>query len=364
MILSAAYYHINMKEKASIFSSSQLLDSQPTAPRLNQDLILARDKPSRQFILQPDSEFSPQIAWLMSFPNSGTSFTMTMVSRASNKSFATNYGEEVTGKDDEESLTIYPRRPEGPYWAGMSGKIATPRELPDKFVLTKTHCGSRCLNCGPDEYVEDDTTFLKRCASGHARISPKRRRIDVEYPPTRVGKAIHLIRNPMHNIIARYHLEHRHHGYKNDTKWLKKHSNDANGFQDYCEDMDNEYQKQDEKYFKGQIPNAPCHGEFYKFTQWHNLVHDSLRLVPIEVPVLVVYYEEYSNFFNETVSTILDFLELEHVGVLREFTARSDYDHYFSKDQLIEIRKMVRRTAHDETWELLKHYFEGIEGPQ
>jgi hypothetical protein len=369
---AGVYYYITVKEKASIMSfgaqsasslSGKTVSKSDTTNVGGTDVIPAarlKDEATKEFILKPKHEFTPAIVWLMSFPNSGTSYTMTMVARSSGRAFATNYCDEVMAPDDEESLSIYPRRPEGPFWAGMSGKISTPRDLPDKYVLTKTHCGSRCLNCGPDDYVETPEYFLKRCASGHSRVAPRRRRVDVDYPPERVAKAIHLIRNPFHNIIARYHLEHRHHGYKNETGWLEKHGNDREGLKKYCRDLDRTYKKQDEEYFgKDKIPKAPCHGEFYKWTQWHNLAHEGLELIEAfhEVPAITVYYEDYSKKFNTTVARILEFLELEHVGVLREFSARSDYGGYFTKEQENEVRDLVKSVASKKTWNQVKHYF-------
>ena len=295
----------------------------------------------------------------MSFPNSGTSYTMTMVEEASTKAFATNYCDEVTDRSDKESLSIYPRRPEGPFWAGKSGKIATPRDLPDKYVITKTHCGSRCLNCGPDEYIETPQYFLQRCASGYARVPPKRRRMEVQYPPERVAKAIHLIRNPFHNIIARYHLARKNQAYKNRTDWLDRYSNDKDGFQQYCRDFDETFKKQDEAYFGiDKVPQAPCHGEFYKWTQWHNLVHEGLGLIQDHrVPVLTVYYEDYSTKFNATVARILNFLELDHLGFLKDFSPRSDYEVYFTDEQENQVRELVKSVASEKTWSLVKHYF-------
>jgi len=332
---------------------------------------------SGKFVLEPENEFTPAIAWLMSFPNSGTSFTMTMVARSSMKSFATNYGDEVIALDEPNSLSIYPRRPEGPFWPGMSGKMHTPRDLPDKYVITKTHCGSRCSNCGPDEYIESPEEFLRRCTLGHARLTPakERRKYDVEYPSERVHKAIHLIRNPMHNIIARYHLEHRHKGYKNDTAWQNDHSNDAEGLHKWCEAFDNTYLQENIQFYGSEtnIPKAPCHGEFYKWTQWHNLAHATIRIMRGEqeegfghdfpardVPVLRVYYEDYNTNFQETAGGILTFLELEQVAPFREFASRKDYGEYFTDQQLKEIRHLVKTVATEHTWRDVKHYFAGV----
>ena len=327
---------------------------------------------SGKFVLTDKIELLPQIAWLMSFPNSGTSFTMTMVARSTNKSFATNYGNEVIADDEEDSLSIYPRRPEGPYWPGMSGKVNAARPLPSKYVMTKTHCGSRCSNCGPDEYIEIAEEFLKRCASGHGEYTPgnKRRRYDTNYPTDRVHRAIHLYRNPMHNIIARYHLVHRHQGYKNRTQWQDDHTNDAKGLHKYCENFRKDYRAQDEAFFgKQKIPKAPCFGEFYKWTQWHNLVHESVHILREggpegglrrDFPVLKVYYEDYNTAFEQTTKSIFEFLELEQVAPLREFTSRSDYGDYFPQDELIEIKRLVKSVASNATWEDVKHYFDGV----
>jgi len=328
---------------------------------------------SGKFVLAPDNEFKPGIAWLMSFPNSGTSFTMTMVSRSTNRSFATNYGNEVIAPDETDSISIYPRRPEGPYWPGLSGKQHTPRDLPDTYVITKTHCGSRCSKCGPDEYIETTEEFLTRCASGHGEFTPgsKRRRYDSVYPTEWVQRAIHLYRNPMHNVIARYHLEHRHKGYKNDTKWQNSHQNDAEGLHKWCEGTAKTYKAEDVAFFGSEeaIPKAPCHGEFYKWTQWHNLAGESVRMLREggpeggprrDVPVLKIYYEDYNDRFEETAASVLDFLELRQVAPFREFTSRSDYGGYFPPDELVAIRDLIRSVATDATWSDAERYFHDV----
>lgn len=244
----------------------------------------------------------------------------------------------------------------------------TPRDLPEKYVITKTHCGIRCSDCGPATYVETPEEFLRRCTLGHARLTPAkvRRKYDVEYPSERVHKAIHLIRNPMHNIIARYHLEHRHKGYKNDTQCQENHSNDANGLKKWCKANTKKYKTEDEAFFLEGIPKAPCHGEFYKWTQWHNLAHASLAIMrgadktAREVPRLRVYYEDYKERFETTAQQILDFLELEQVAPFREFRSRSDYGGYYSDKELRDIKKLVQSVASEETWKDVRHYFKGV----
>ena len=90
----------------------------------------------------------PDIAWLMSFPNSGTSYTMRLVQAVSNTTAATNYAEECKQDRSGRVATLY-GSPSGPYLrqqvhdGGMS--------LPKKYILTKTHCGGRCVHCIPGE---------------------------------------------------------------------------------------------------------------------------------------------------------------------------------------------------------------------
>ena len=100
-----SYYWVSVKERQSLLDFRQIstIDTNNKS-----DLALTDNGKVKSinpyFILEPDDEFTPKIAWLMSFPNSGTSYTMTLVGRASNRSFATNYASEVTPKDAISSL--------------------------------------------------------------------------------------------------------------------------------------------------------------------------------------------------------------------------------------------------------------------
>lgn len=325
-----------------------------------------------QFVLSDEEEFQPKIIWLASFPNSGTSFTLSGVEKLSNKSIATNYGDEVTARD-KYSLSIYPLRIEGPYWRGstFSEKLGVGRDLPDQYVLTKTHCGGRCSSCGPKEYVETTASFLKKCASGHGRFPPRRQRHLVHYPPNRVHKAIQLIRNPFHNVVARFHLDRRNKASKPSkyAEWVEAHPDNAQGFDKWCQDMNTIYQEEDEQVFADDARNVlqvlrpiPCRAEFYMYMQWHNLLHESLELLKQEanrdIPLLTIYYEDYGKDLNATFASILDFVQLEAIGKFPDFTPRDDaYQEYFTKEQRKDIKAFMKHVASNTTWNQIQRYF-------
>jgi len=85
----------------------------------------------------------PDIAWLMSFPNSGTSYTMRLVQAVSNTTAATNYAEECQQDASGRVATLFDS-PSGPY-------LRQQVPLPKRYILTKTHCGGRCVHCIPGE---------------------------------------------------------------------------------------------------------------------------------------------------------------------------------------------------------------------
>ncbi|VEU40350.1 unnamed protein product [Pseudo-nitzschia multistriata] len=396
---------------------------------------------------QPEPLFDPQIAWLASFPNSGTSFTLTMVARATNTTFATNYGIEANyGSKDEPSMPIYPRHPEGPFMPNSETSFHH-RSLPyGKYVITKTHCGGYCFQCNPADYAygyregsrdqagEDPSgtttsrsyssihpavSFLQDCASGHA-VDTKGNLVDVAYPPERVSRVIHLYRNPLHNVIARFHLERKHHGDANttqDQEWLENHPDDRVGLQRFCASQNKHREERETAFFasdffaqkdgnddeptlsyarrngdhlastKSGIPtaqsqpqpsmqasswndlvaNVPCKAEFFRYIQWHNLLHEALDYVPHKLPVLTVYYEDYGGgeeSYRATTASVLEFLELEPIagdkrGNVKwtEFRSRTDYDGFFSDDDRSTIASFLRTLASFRVWGEIEHYF-------
>lgn len=298
----------------------------------------------------------------MSFPNSGTSFTIHLTRQATNRSFATNYADEVTPKGHFSS-SIYPLRNSGPFW-DANGLIFAPKRLPETYVLTKTHCGSRCFPCGPTEYMDTLESFEKACSSGHARLPPKAsKKMDVKYPSDRVKKAIHLVRNPFDNIVARFHLDRRHriklHG--NETQFARSHPDNSTGFQRWCKAIDDYYLAEEKKAFGktfgSVLESVPCRGEFFKYIQWHNLALETKK--KLDVPVLILHYEDYENDLPGVEKSILEFLQLPPEGNVTDvFLTRPDQDSYFSKADREHIRRMSRELSSQGTWRLIERYFE------
>jgi hypothetical protein len=111
---------------------------------------------------------SLQIAWLMSFPNSGTSYTQKMIRHVTLTRTASNYGNEAKGAKGA-SPTVFADQPTGPFW--QDTHIHPEYSLPTDYALTKTHCGGRCENCPPTK-VGALSAFLRSSSKLKYRTSP------------------------------------------------------------------------------------------------------------------------------------------------------------------------------------------------
>ena len=92
----------------------------------------------------------PGIAWLLSYPNSGTSYTLQIVKESSDFAIATNYGTEANKHLLEKSIPIHKNYVNGPFRTNDRN-----RKAPKNYVLTKTHCGGRCVRCSPRKLIND-----------------------------------------------------------------------------------------------------------------------------------------------------------------------------------------------------------------
>ena len=335
----------------------------------------------------------PQIAWLLSFPNSGTSYTLAMVERASNRSIASNYGIEFSNQHHNPEL-VHSDHPEGPFWEGPESFIrfgSTYRPLPKEYVLTKTHCGSRCVHCPAHEYLVNASVFLQECRRTTSRNGTNTK-LAYEIDHERVHRAVHVVRHPMNNVVSRFHLNARNSNRKLEHAQRKGKRLDetplpinAKGFRLYCQRMaedDNlprdaqllwqrptdwpimdKYRPKSAKELAKWMAAIPCAPEFARYVIWHNhVVHSVLpqlgpRWHQRTPPSFTVYYEDYGYDLNTTAKELLRFLHLPMANSELKSFRLSDYtqDHFTATERR-KIAKLLRALASPETWKRIRHY--------
>jgi hypothetical protein len=78
----------------------------------------------------------PKLVWLMSFPNSGTSFTSQLIREATWTDSASNYADETPAGQGGFAFPVYDDQPEGPFWIKPESTDRIYTE-PNKYILTK-----------------------------------------------------------------------------------------------------------------------------------------------------------------------------------------------------------------------------------
>ncbi len=184
----------------------------------------------------------PKVAWLMSFPNSGTSFTIHATRHLSNCTTATNYALEGLIRDKPSVPAIPgPAGEKGPFLEFIPN-LAT--NIPSRYILTKTHCAGFCDDCTPNAYVETPRSFQIGCQSGNQAVQTEfgLKNVPVTYNISIVKKAIHIIRHPLDNVVARFHLflstKKLHHRTVGNATVPIHYPNNRTGFQNWCRRLD------------------------------------------------------------------------------------------------------------------------------
>jgi len=216
----------------------------------------------------------PKVCWLLSYPNSGTSYTMRLVGQASNTTVATNYGQECDLNGNGENIPVNSSLPQGPYL------LHPERPMPKEFILAKTHCGGRCNDCGPSDYLETKESFIADCAKGYSISPSSLTKSRVTYDPKIAQRAIHLIRNPFNNIVSNFHNKAK--SKEGSVDW--QYPNDIDGFRHWCRDLDAKYAVEEASerafspYTRELFQSIPCHKAFYAFAQVSICLHTELHL--------------------------------------------------------------------------------------
>jgi hypothetical protein len=291
------------------------------------------------------SDNNPQVVWLMSFPNSGTSYTIANTEHTSNTTTATNYAQNA-----RSPVPVRPELTNGPFIHKV--KLRVPH-----YVLTKTHCACYCNDCSASSYVITQAQFERGCLRVDVNDTK-----DKHYDSSVPVKAVHLLRSPFDNIVARMHLAIRR---KKRLGWSDEQvsvfENSKDGFAAWCQYLDETYLKEETATHlipddvKKLFVDLPCHADWYRYVLWHN--HAIAATDNLGLPVHYMHYEDYSTNYNKTLSGLLDFLELDQVHAPDYFIPGKTYIRFYERKHAQLAAKLAQAVATPECWELIKHYF-------
>lgn len=145
-------------------------------------------------------------------------------------------------RKDGTSEAVFKDSPGGPFWTTPMDFESRPKR---GYLLTKTHCGSRCDVCGPVGYIENHQIFSRRCVEGYHITkdakSGERSEVMDRYSEDLVAGAVHLIRDPFDNIISRFHLTLNRLKRRNETEKLAKYPRSKEGFRALCKDWGDDF---------------------------------------------------------------------------------------------------------------------------
>jgi len=300
---------------------------------------------------------SPKLALLLSFPNSGTSYTLKNLRRVSNVSTASNYCGHK-----REKIPVFPNTSTGPYIIPGS----YPHEFPSHFILTKTHC-FHCIQCHPSEYLISVHTFEDRCMRTCFQTYKKtpfgfvEEKVYDRYPISVVGKFIHLVRNPFDNIVSRFRLHKKQLlRERSHDRRESKNSFNATEFHEYCKDQDAMFDREERWTWKHSkvLKNAkrlPCHADWYRLITWHNYAFEMSTDHHETIETLVLHYDDYRIDHDGTVRNLLKFLSLKWIQSPIEFRW-SNYSEFYNEDQRRAAINFVRLIASNDTIEEIRRY--------
>jgi len=305
------------------------------------------------------------IAWLMSFPNSGTTYTQRLIQKTSGYSVASNYGHELIDDSGNvltdsriDSIQINSADVNGPFLTSSS--LTAPLNA---YLLTKTHCGGYCFSeCPPNWYRLSPLKFLQECRLGlrYNYIEPGKppRESWVQYDYENVKRIVHLIRNPFDNVVGRFFHEYELHSKLNDYHWLQKYSKDPLGFQNWCDETDKKWKFYERNLWGPDIFEASkgvrCHGEFTRYIRWHNNGFELHK--GMNVPVFVLYYEDYANDTEGTLNDLFDFLGLTKIEAKLIPFSFSSHKEFYSQFDISKIANYIEYMATETSLKYIERY--------
>ena len=307
----------------------------------------------------------PKLAMLLSFPNSGTSYTLKLVKTATGYFTGNTYIKELYQKRDP----IYPDTEKGPYWQDETQAVRQTMRRPPEYVLVKSHCAGYCSTCSPVEQQTSEKAFRNGCVKTFD-LKDQVARFDID----KVSKIVHMVRNPFDNIVARYHLDMHLRQKYNETSEYD--TNTPEGFVQSCAAFVDSWWNEDgrseglqllpdkvqEAFEIWQAAKVPCFSDFYRYAIWHN--HAFELRTQLELPQLILHYDSWGTDWESSKWKLLTFLEYSNnivkdplLQTIPFISSGKSYSNYYTDEQRSAIQKGLKLIASRETWEILQDYF-------
>jgi hypothetical protein len=297
----------------------------------------------------------PDLAWLISFPHSGGTFTNLVTEKVTRQTVATNYANEIGDLYYEIPNTDF--SPGGPY-------RRSPRPFSEHYVLTESHC-AYCLYCNPNNKINFDE-FIQECS--HTKKfegeSADGQIIHGNYDPKAVKKIVHLVRNPYNVLVGTFQFEHQKAKNKLDSTF--EYSYSPMGYRQWCYDLDSKFSAVEafpSRAIADMTEDIPCFGILFQMVQWHN---NAVRLSKaLGIPSITVFYEDYLFDMEGNLNKITNFLQLprsENVDAMAliedpdQYTKMNYNNIYFTRKERNAVAEFIAATADPEVFDLIRRY--------
>jgi len=186
-----------------------------------------------------------------------------------------------------------------------------------------------------------------------------------------ITKAVHIIRNPFDNLVARMHrgVRKRKMRYNWTADQLSVFTDTSRGFLvEWCEkEVDDNFLRDTTGIYDAALASrighlaskVPCFGDWIRYVQWHNHAADLLR--NLNVPVRIIHYEEYyGDTAGKTSHELLKFLGQpaadDTVHPLPFKASGKSYQFLYTEEQARAAAQLVRALASPRVWPLLRPY--------
>ena len=306
---------------------------------------------------------STKIAWVWSFPESGTTYFMHSVHIMSQKSTATNYG---TAMIDEKGQVFTPFSDSVPIYTHKPGpSFATTLDGPSNYILTRTHSAGTCFECPPYKYLGPSAKLKHMHTNFYATNIVNDEENIVKYDRSLVDKMVILVRDPMDNVVSRFFQKVVKEVNDGNTDFGQKYPKNKYGFAQYCEDIDhNQFQDKELNWYSQydffeEAKFVPCRSEFVKIFQFYNMGRQVGANYKLDMKT--INFENLSTDLEGTMSDIFQFVQLTREGTdLPHSLTEGDglYLHFFTQPQRIAVAKLAKKMCQPAVWAAFAPYLE------